>query len=62
MITTFNRQELIDMRADAQADYQHAKRIGNTHAMQLAVSEMSAIDTELSTNNNIITKRVELPN
>ena len=62
MISTFNRQELIDMRSEAQAEYQHARRIGNTHAMQLATSEMTAIDIELATSNNIITQRVELPN
>lgn len=62
LLTTFSRQELIDMRADVQADYQHARRIGNKAAMSMAVSDMTAIDIELSTSNNIITKRVELPN
>lgn len=60
LLTTFSRQELIDIRAELQADYQHARTIGNKQAMQLAVSDMSSIDIELVTSNNIKTNYIKL--
>jgi len=59
-LTTLTRTELEDMRDQAQADFQHAKRMRDTYGMQMATSDMSAIDIELVSSNNITITRHEL--
>ena len=59
-LTTFTRIELQDMRVQAQADFQHSKRIGDLIGMQAATSDMTAIDIELATSNNITITKLEL--
>lgn len=61
LLTTFTRQELLDMRSEARADYQAARRSNDQRAMCSAFSDMNAIDIELSSyhEHNTI---VELPN
>ncbi len=62
LLTTLTRIELEDLRAQAKADYQHARNIGDTQGMQIATSDLSAIDIELAAHNNLPIKRHELPN
>jgi hypothetical protein len=47
LLTTFTREELIDMRADARAEYQAARNINDVLAMRSAFSDMNAISIEL---------------
>ena len=58
----YNRQQLLDDLADLKAEYQHARRCGNTQAMALCVTDMTAIHTMLACQNNIVITNVVLEN
>lgn len=59
-ISTFTRQELLDMQSEAKREFQAAKRMSDPKAMAAAISDMNAIGMELTSLDGLTIKRHEL--